>query len=525
MRQAFEIIDITNIDKLYGRESLVRKLSVLAKRCENTSIIGARRFGKTSLLKSMVNYIRSNDEIKVYPIYLDFKTEDIKGTDAAYRYMISIFVTILFSDGVFTKEESFGSVSLIPSDEWTEINEQIQALSGARLQSCLKRIIVFFAGYLEKTILFIIDEYEYLFKYVLDTPASFMKLRELSTNTIDDDLRPFVFWISGALSWDHLCSVIGSGECNPISATEFVEPIGKADFMSMWNDECELIEEERLRKFVSAIADYAWEKSGGVPFYGKLIGAYVLRNESRPDFSICSPFFKEMLQKTLNVAEINILKQLAKGVNVPQNSLGFSTLLDNGLINVDKSKTSLSIKFLKDYLIADMADNSVGKEKKTEHEELVLDIGQLIENINKTQKNKGRNYIFKPTIDSVSTYKDLTGPCYSSDLFAEFSCALYRIYFEWTKEGKPRDLLPDNQFKYNDFAQFVDIARHSLGKAHQMDTFELAEGQRSKPDMLQTLLGSVNEPKDSGEFYKLQLGFLRLFKSTLIEIQNFVRRN
>lgn len=525
MKQAFEITDITNIDKLYGREPLVRKLSILAKRCENTSLIGARRFGKTSLLKSMVNYIRSNEEIKVYPVYLDFKTEDIKGTDAAYRYMISIFVTNLFENGVFTKEESFGSVSLTPSDEWTEIDEQIQSLSGARLQSCLKRIIVFFASYLEETILFIIDEYEYLFKYVLDTPASFMKLRELSTSIIDNDLRPFAFWISGALSWDHLCSVIGSGECNPISATEFVEPIGKSDFISMWNDECELIEDKGIRKSVSEAVNDAWEKSGGVPFYGKLIGAYVLRNAVFPDYSICSPFFKEMLQKTLSVAETNILKQLAKGVNVPQNSLGFSALQDKGLINVEKSKASLSINFLKDYLIADMADNSVGKEKKAEHETLVLEIGQLIENINKTQENKGRKYIFKPTVDSVSTYKDLTGPCYSSDLFAEFSCALYRIYFEWTKDGKPRDMLPNNHFKYNDFAQFVDIARHSLGKAHQMDTFELAEGKMSKPDMLQTLLGSVNEPKDPSEFYRLQLGFLRLFRSTLTDIQNFVRRN
>ena len=33
MKQAFEITDITNIDKLYGRSSLVRKLSILAKRC------------------------------------------------------------------------------------------------------------------------------------------------------------------------------------------------------------------------------------------------------------------------------------------------------------------------------------------------------------------------------------------------------------------------------------------------------------------------------------------------------------
>lgn len=525
MKQAFEITDITVINKLYGRDQLIRKLSILANRCENTSIIGARRFGKTSLLKSMVNYFRDNEGFKVYPIYLDFKTEDLKGTDVAYRYMISILVTNLYIDGIFTTEESFGSVSITPSEEWTEVDEQIQPLSGARLQSCLKRIIVFFASYLEKTILFIIDEYEYLFKYVLDTPASFMKLRELSTSIINNDLRPFVFWISGALSWDHLCSVIGSGECNPISATEFVEPIGKSDFISMWNDECNLIENDSLRNYVKNAVNYAWEKSGGVPFYGKLIGAYLLRNNLFPEYSICAPFFKEMLQKTLSVAEINILKRLSKGENIPKNSLGFSTLQEKGFVFVEKNRYSLSISYLKEYLIADMADNSIGKGRKSEHESLVLEIGQLIENINKTQENKGKKYIFKPTVDSVSTYKDLTGPCYSSDLFAEFSCALYRIYFEWTKDVKPRDLLPNNYFKYNDFAQFIDIARHSLGRAHQMDTFDLADGKKSKAEMLQALLGSVNEPKDLEEFYKLQIGFLRLFKSTLTEIQNFVRKN
>ena len=125
----------------------------------------------------------------------------------------------------------------------------------------------------------------------------------------------------------------------------------------------------------------------------------------------------------------------------------------------------------------------------------------------------------------MSTFKDLTGPCFSTELFAEFSCAIYRIYFEWTKDTKPRELLPNNNFRYNDFAQYVDIARHSLGKTHQMDTFELSDGKKSKPDMLLALLGTVNEPKDPDEFYKLQMAFLRMFKTTLLEIQNYVRKN
>ena len=185
----------------------------------------------------------------------------------------------------------------------------------------------------------------------------------------------------------------------------------------------------------------------------------------------------------------------------------------------------ITIEFLKEYLKAEMADLALTRPPQKEHEILVSDIGQIIENINKTQDNKNRKYVFKPTVDSISTYKDLTGPCYSSDLFAEFACAIYRIYFEWTKGTKSKELLPHNNFKYNDFSQYVDIARHSLGKAHQMDTFELGEGKKSKSEMLTTFLGSANEPKDPEEFYKLQLSFLRMFKSTLVEIQTFVRRN
>ena len=293
----------------------------------------------------------------------------------------------------------------------------------------------------------------------------------------------------------------------------------------MWNEECELIEDETNRKKVLAEVEFAWKKTGGVPFYGKLVGAYILRNNSLPDYTICKPFFNEMINKTLSVAEINTLKTIAKGLGTASTSLGYSSLCDKGIIINEKNKTTLPIEFLKEYIMADIADSNLSKQKQAEHESIVFEISQIIENIKKTQENKKRSYIFKPTVDSMSTFKDLTGPCFSTELFAEFSCAIYRIYFEWTKDTKPRELLPNNNFRYNDFAQYVDIARHSLGKTHQVDTFELSDGKLSKPDMLLALLGNVNEPKDPDEFYKLQLAFLRMFKTTLQEIQNYVRKN
>lgn len=45
--------DITDINDLYGRAKSIKILQSCASRKENAGIIGARRFGKTCLLKSM----------------------------------------------------------------------------------------------------------------------------------------------------------------------------------------------------------------------------------------------------------------------------------------------------------------------------------------------------------------------------------------------------------------------------------------------------------------------------------------
>ena len=121
----FEIHTISNPEDLYGRESLLKKLTVLAKRKENTEILGARRFGKTCMLKSMHTLIRKSGNISVYPVYLDFKIADVHGTEAAYQYMISELVKLLFSDGVFTEPQTIGVQIITPTDDQLDIEEQL----------------------------------------------------------------------------------------------------------------------------------------------------------------------------------------------------------------------------------------------------------------------------------------------------------------------------------------------------------------------------------------------------------------
>lgn len=520
----FEIHTISNPENLYGRESLLKKLTVLAKRKENTEILGARRFGKTCMLKSMHTLIKKSDDISVFPVYLDFKIADVHGTEAAYRYMISELVKSLFSDGVFTEQQTIGVQTINPTDDQLEIDEQISGISATRIQALLERMIRFFAKKMGKTILFMIDEYEYLFKYGLDTPSGFFRLRDLSTTLIDDSLRPFCFWIAGVLDWDELCTDIGSGELNPITAIETVHPIEKDAFSRMWKDECELVDYAEKKQMVWDSLDFAFEMSGGVPFYAKQIGAYLMRNDNLPDYSISKSSFKETMNKTMKPAEMNILKALAQKEEHLQMSDALTSLKNRGLILEKEDGThAISIGFLKNYLAAEIND-TLQEKNDTESGLLADQVFKLIENINKTQINRSLDVIFKLPIETVSFYKDLAVPCYSAERIQDFSNALYLIYFEWTKKERPRELLPE-PFRNDIYAQYVDVARHTIGRGHLIDDFVSQSGKATKEDMLVAITGKAVEPYEPEEFYTIQIAFLERFKSSLEDIRKYISEN
>lgn len=522
----FEIHTINNPNELYGRESLLKKLTVLAKRKENTEIIGARRFGKTCMLKSMHTLIKKSGDIPVYPVYLDFKIADVHGTEAAYRYMVSELVKSLFIDDVFTQPETIGIQTITPTDDRVEIEEQLSNISATRIQALLERTIRLFAKKMNKTILFMIDEYEYLFKYGLDTPSGFFRLRDLSTDLIDNSLRPFSFWIAGVLDWDELCTDIGSGELNPITAIETLHPIDRSAFSKMWENECDLIEDAEKKKYVLESLEFAYTKSGGVPFYAKQIGAYLMRNDNQPNYSICKSSFKETLNKTMKPAEMNILKSLARKEEHCILSDALTSIKNRGLVVENSDGTyAISIGFLKDYLAAEINNPQQDKmDKDSEAQEISDQIFKLIENINKTQMNLGLDAIFKLPNETISFYKDLANPCYSEEKIQDFCNALYLIYFEWTKKERPRELLPE-PYRNDINAQYVDVARHTIGRGHLTDNFVTQPGKASKTDMLVAVTGKFSDPHEPEEIYAFQIAFLNRFKSTLEEIRKHINQN
>ena len=436
--------------------------------------------------------------------------------------MIGILVESLYNDGLLTEPEKIGSVEITPCDDWTVIVEKLESLSSTRIQSVFQRLVYWLSDLLDRTILFMIDEYEYLFKYALDTTSGFMKIRTMSSDTLSNGTRPFCFWLTGSTPWDQLISEVpGSGEANTISGYEYVTPLSKDAFMSMWEYECELVEDAKLRKALLNNKEFAYEKSGGVPFYGKnVIGSYLYKKNELPDYTICQGYFQELTNKALNTGEYSILKDLAIAPRKVSNSNNFQSLKNKGIISLkSKDLYYLPIGFLKDFIIGELSDKKTPSIPETYN--LMKSITDLVELINKQRINYKKKVVFTPVIDGDSLADDLRTPCYTKDQLSDFASALYKYYYERLKNSRDEF----GQFLYGKFGKCVDIARHSIGGGHEMDNFEQHHGQYSRADLYVEIMGSADELSTSQEYYKFQVEMLKRFKLTLDTMFKRIKEN
>lgn len=519
----FQVKDINNPQELFGRQQLIDKLIVAAQLKQNVNIIGARRFGKTCVLKTMYTVLRNDMmNIAVYPVYLDVKATDIhKNTGDVYRYFIGKLVECLYKDHLFTEPEKFGRTELSPSDDWADIIEDLKNLSTPKAQSLFERIVKWFSEFMEKTILFMIDEYEYLFIEALEKSSGFMMLRKLSADSLENGLRPFCFWLTGATTWETLIQKVpGSGEANTISYTDFVTPLTKDEFHKMWIYECEMIEDVAKKSLLLSSEAFAYEKSGGVAFYGKnVIAAYIYSNGCNPDYTICQSYFSELTSKALNHGSYKLLKELASG---PKKLIPSKTRDDLEKLGIIKAQSkgyhSLSIGFLTEFIKSELADASVPQGSQTDA--LTKDITDLIEKINNQRKNHNQQLIFPPVTDSASLEYKLRTPCKNKDQLSDFASALYKYYFERLKQVRQEF----SGYFYGKFTKCVDIARHSFGGGHEMDFFNQYHGQLTRADLLTEIMGNADELSSPQEYQHFQIEMLKRFKTTLTNLFNDLKQ-
>lgn len=510
--------EITDVSELFGRDKEMQFLIGYAKRRSCVQVIGPRRFGKTSLLKCLESHFNNLENTDIYPLYIDFTevASDIVGTTNVYRYLISLVVSKISSEKLFDSSVQFRGVSITPSVYWEDVYDSLKDVSGSRLQEILKELILFFSELIDKTFLFLFDEYEYLFKYGFDQPTGFTTLRNFSSKLNKSGKNPFVFFIAGGMTWEKLCSLTKSGELNVIDQIIRVTPIQADDFKKMWEHEISFLDAP-IKEIIEGV-DFAFNASGGVPFYAKAIGNYWVLNRLKPTFNILQAHFNEILN-SLELEQKDVLNSLIKAPIVLRETENVLELRANGILLKRKNQYELTIIFLKEYLQSINCQPNLKEIELPLSYKLTDQITEYISNINLTCTYKGRDVIFDVLNEDESLYRDLRTPVQDRNQAVQFSSSLYRIVYEKTKINNVSKAKLPSAIANGDFVALVDIMRHSLGKGHCIEKFQLRPNQMSPGQMYKKLLGNEKEPMSAEEFSKIQSETLKLFLAELRKLK------
>lgn len=512
---------IESVEDLFGRKELIETLLAYANRRENVALIGTRRFGKTCIFKSLRSCLLKNENAPVFPVFLDFKEVGfmVAGTAEVYRFILAKLIGELCAAGFYTKKEDFTTIEIIPSKDWEDNYENLPPLKIVKLNALMGDIIRYFSGIMEKTILFMIDEYEHLFQKSLTNPEGFMPLRTLSTENEKDKVKPFAFWIAGAVGWKDLCSQIGSAELNVINASINLMPLDKKDFEAMWKYEVSLCRDKSKCEMLLAKMDFAFQKTGGIPYYAKILGGKFIVEGCEPDYTLLSEYF-DQIYNTLDESERKLLKDIAVLPRNLKDSPSLKVLQDKGLVCKVGNKYEIRIGYYADYIRTIGNDNSIINTAKTET--LSDEIFSLFSTINDQRKRKGKEVIFDVASVDFNLYKGLKAPCQNVESLKLFIGTVYLTFLEKTKsDGKAGNNLPVS-IHYGTFGQAIDMLRHFY-VGHLEEKMELSSGHMNKKEALEFFIDSDNEPYHPEEFAKLQLAILTKYKDELVKLLMFVR--
>lgn len=517
----FENYDITNSKELFGREKLLDTLvRFINHRHENNNIVGCRRFGKTCLLKSLANKINGLENPKCFPIYIDAKAipvertrQDAKiGTPKVYRYLSSLVVEEMTKVGAITEELEVQGVKLQPVTSLFDYYQYLEAFPAYQMIDIFKKVILYFAPQIKKTITFLIDEYEFLMMKGFSESTGFMAMRQLATTNIDG-FRPFSVTVAGAVTWRYVCSQTGSKELNFIgNQIYWVKPLSRESFSKMWNHECSMIDDDDIKELALSLEDTVYKSTGGVPFYAKDYGTHILKYEEAPDMPLLESVSEVM--DTLNYADKSSLYRIVvDSSNV--SSLNLKTLENLGL--VDKKTNRIVIDDLVSYIKSEL-QSPEGYQIPTSYT-LVDDITALMVNINDTSYNKGYGYIYIPVHEQSEFEKDMRKPCYSREDLERCISAIWKIQFERTKAQNPnnlklknRELLPVNM-RQTPFNNIISTLRNTL-PGHTYDVYD-GGNQMTREDALLALVGNKTMPLTPEECSQVQLAILEEFKKEL----------
>ena len=505
---------IEDINCLYGRSKCIDALVSCAKRRENAGIIGTRRFGKTSLLKSMLSYIELHPELNALPIYFDVKDDFTgihKDTPQVYYTLAAILAKKMCEKGII-QEGNYNISRRCILDVSTDLSDMIVQMSSWHTEYQTKAFFNLTDEVCKhgKYVLLLLDEIDSLLLDAFNTPSDFGRIRGAAT----DKSEKLAFWIAGTSSWKSITTCIGSPELNCGLEQIRLSSLDKEDFAAMWKNECTLIEDQELCQKLLSLEDVIYSKTGGVPYYAKYIGSSFLNGTitEMPDYSILRDYLLGVYEnKFMTETERSALNVLAKGAkkfgeDVPD---GVNSLYIKGLVEIkDNEEYYIAIDYLADYINA-ISSNSILEAspdiEKKERESLVDEIMRLRDSVNKSYKN---NPPFLTSTEDPIEFNNLKTMCTGEPTFFSFSTSLCKLYYEGSDRG---NRLPVGYFQH-DFFRMIRALRNKCDH-RECEPTQMGDNE------LYDMINNGQHPFSSEHFINMQSKVLLLFKDELLSMQ------
>lgn len=504
-------IDITEIDQLYGRNREIETLISCAKRKGNAGIIGARRFGKTCLMKSLESYLSSNENSEVYPLYFDVKTQCgvKKNTTAVFRSMACLLASRMCLDALLPEGTLNISrrCSLEVSCDELDMKVQMEGWN----PEYQKQVLFTLAKLLSdnnKYLLLLLDEIDYLLLEAFENPSDFSRIRGAATDK-DTNLK---FWVAGTSSWSAICTSVGSPELNCGLENVTLTSLIYDDFAEMWNNECNLIANIEVRRSFLAMSKEIYEKTGGIPYYSKFIASHILNSGNRtlPQYDIIRDYLCEIVNnRFVSNQERSSLYMLAKHSKMYVDTIpdGVMSLKAKGLVGISSdSLYYLPIGYLSDYLNACDQDKEIFGENNIEQKEIDILVDQIIQlriNVNKTSGNYGK--IFPPSDEDPGEFDVLRIICNSKSALDSFANSVCKLYYEGSNKG----LNLPNGFIRRDFSNLVRALRN-IGDHRECIPTSMSENR------LYSIVNNGLRPFTIDHFKNIQLNVLNMFTQELL---------
>ena len=425
--------EIKNPQFLFGRKEELANLCNYAEGMHQVEIVGARRFGKTCLVKSFITKQKENIKRKTYPIYIDVHSDGIEGTTNVYRYLTSQLISNLLIDGyIEEKELTIDDFVFSPDKRWRKVYKQLGAVEDEIDQiGIFDEAIKEFYHRIEQTILFVFDEYEKAVD-AFDNINGLMHIRKLT-----NDSNSLSFWIVGASPWKKFilnCSqdVRGSGVFNGVTSNVNVCPLKKEDFHEMWNYECSLITENIKRRHLETLWEKVYASSGGVPCFAKEIGAFTYIENKYPQYNRLNNHFVE-LEKNLTESEIKHLRMLSfssQKYTDTEKPEPIVSLEQYGFIRInDNNMYYIASRFFAEYLRAKVYEEQLKNDTETSSLDTIVDeIEEAFYRINDKWNNLHNKFMFDPTNDTARLYKALRLKCDNREKFPTFINSIYLLF-------------------------------------------------------------------------------------------------